>query len=333
MRLLAGAAIVVIALLAPPVRAAQETLRFATVAPEGSAWAREIRRFARDVEDESHGELHIKVYFGAIAGDELQMAERMRREQLDGVISGGMVCAREATSLRVLRLLGLVRDRSEAIYLINRLRSTFEREFEAHGLVALGIAVVGVDTLFSRTPIRSLADLRRDRYWIWDGDETVQKQMGALGVRLVPSPLSDAARLYDEHKVDGFSTVPGAALAFQWSAQARHVTALQYAILPGCALIAQRAFDPLSIEARRAVRSAGAKLEARFNELTASQDEMLLGRLFARQGLVTEAASPRFRAEFAAATVEARVRLGAGLVPLALVNEAVQILTDYRAHH
>ncbi|MGZ3405855.1 MAG: hypothetical protein ACXVAN_05380, partial [Polyangia bacterium] len=51
-------------------------LRFATIAPDGTEWARLSRNFAREVEQGTDGEVQIKWYFGGIAGDEKEMIAR-----------------------------------------------------------------------------------------------------------------------------------------------------------------------------------------------------------------------------------------------------------------
>ena len=64
-------------------------LRFGTLVPDGTAWARELKAFAREVEDVAHQ--RIKFYWGGIAGDEREMIARIKRGQLDG--AAGAVCA------------------------------------------------------------------------------------------------------------------------------------------------------------------------------------------------------------------------------------------------
>ena len=309
---------------APP-----RTIRMATVAPDGTTWAREIRAFARDVEAGTDGQVHVKMYFGGIAGGETEMEEQVRRGHLDGMVSGGMACSHIAPSLRVLRVIGLLRDRREAVYLINRLRPTLSHEAAANGFVDLGIALVGMDLLFSRTPVRSLAELRHGAYWIWDLDDMVQLQLREMGVRFVPAPLPAAAGLYESGRSDGFLTVPGAALAFQWSTQAKYAASLGYTALAGCAVVTVRVFDELPFESQQAIRAAGAKLQARFDDVTDAQDAALLGELFARQGLIFTPAE-RFRTEFFAAAAAAARRLGAQLVPPALLQQATALLADHR---
>src|SRR4051812_13782613 len=85
--------VAVVALLCAP-SAAEETvtLRFATLAPEGTAWAREFLAAARDTELFSDGELKIRWVFGGIAGDENMVPMRMRRGQIDGE-AASITCA------------------------------------------------------------------------------------------------------------------------------------------------------------------------------------------------------------------------------------------------
>ena len=53
-------------------------LRFATVAPDGTAWARLFRAMGRDIDTETRGKLGAKWYFGGIAGNEEQMLAEYR---------------------------------------------------------------------------------------------------------------------------------------------------------------------------------------------------------------------------------------------------------------
>jgi hypothetical protein len=104
-------------------RAAAEpvTLRFATVAPEGTGWAREFRAFARDVEIFSEGQVRLKWYFGGIAGGEVVVPERIKRGQIDGE-AAAITCTSIAPSLRVMRVVGMFRRREETHAIIAHLR-------------------------------------------------------------------------------------------------------------------------------------------------------------------------------------------------------------------
>src|SRR5262245_25400041 len=73
-------------------------LRMASGAPDGTAWARELKSMGDSVDVASRGTLRLKWYLGGVTGDEVETFKRMEKGQLDGVASGGAVCERIAPS-------------------------------------------------------------------------------------------------------------------------------------------------------------------------------------------------------------------------------------------
>jgi TRAP-type C4-dicarboxylate transport system substrate-binding protein len=304
-----------------------------TVAPAGTEWARITRAIADELQTRTGGQVRTKWYLGGIAGDELQMAERVRKDQLDGIASGGTVCTRLSPSMRVLRIVGLFQTRDESSYVAGRLKPIFDEEFRKAGYVSLGEVGIGPDLIFSRNPIASMEDLKKARLWIWELDTVFRWSWPLLGVPIVPTRIDDAWRAYDEKRSDGFLAVPSAALAFQWSAKARYFTDLRVSFLRSCILISTRAFDALSFEQRTALSQTAAKGILQLEELGRRQDEQLIGGLFAKQGLIKTPVSEAFRADFFSQARAVRDQIAAGLVPPALLQKVLTLLADYRAEH
>lgn len=324
--LLAGA-------LASTAAAEPITLRFATAAPDGTAWARLFRAMGRDIEAESNGAVTTKWYFGGIAGNELQMLERMRKNQLDVVMSGGMVCMKLSPSMRVLRLLGLFQSRDEASYVLGRLRAAIDREFAQAGYHNMGEASLGSDMLFTRTPITSVAELKKARLWFWDLDEAMRAQLAAAGLAAVGLPVEDAARAFEERRIDGFMAIPTAALAFQWSAQTAYLSELKLGFLPGCMAMSNRAWDELTLDERNVLMVAAGRFQARLEALGRTQDAELLGGLLARQGLKQTPLSSGFASEFFELARGAREAVRDKLVPGELIDRVTGWVADYRAEY
>ncbi|MCU1283118.1 MAG: TRAP-type C4-dicarboxylate transport system, substrate-binding protein [bacterium] len=318
--------------LAAPVDA-QTVIRMATPVPEGTAWWREIRNFQNVVDKETHGQVRLKIYFGGIAGDEVQMGERIRREQLDGAFSGGMLCMRAAPSMRVMRVLGLFQGRGELGYVLGRLKPDIDEEFRRSGFYNLGLAGIGPELIFSRRPIHSLAEAKATRLWIWGADDTLAPGLTAVGFATVPSRIEDAGKLYDDGKIDGFVAAPAAALAFQWSARTKYLFPLRLASLDACVIVANRAFDPLPDEYKAIIRNAAAHAISRVEETSRAQDDALLGGLFARQGITTIAPSPDVRAQFFDEARGVREKMNGGLVSHQLLDRVLTLLADDRAEH
>jgi TRAP-type C4-dicarboxylate transport system substrate-binding protein len=306
-------------------------LRLATLAPDGSGWARAARTFAREVEQHTAGRVRIKWYFNAVAGDEHEMLERLKKGQLDGIGSGGMVCERVMPSLRVVRLPGLTQTREEASYLIGALLPQLSAEARQAGFTYLTGAAMGPDMLFSRRPIRSFEELRQTRAWRWADDDVQLTVAREMGISVVPGAVDKAVQLFEQGKVDAFWSIPTAALVFQWAQQAPYLLDLHNGYLFGCALVASSAVDGLDPEDRRQLLAAGARLADAFTEITRETDDALLHGAFQHQGVTVVPASERLRAEFFAAWQAARRRLGEKLVPKELLDQVSGLLSDYRA--
>jgi TRAP-type C4-dicarboxylate transport system substrate-binding protein len=308
-------------------------LRFATIAPDGTGWAREVKAFTRQIEIASGGRIAIHVYLGGIAGDDAEMGQRMRRDQLDGGLSAGMLCQDVAPAFAVFRIPGLMQDRAEEAYVQTRLFPTLREEARAHGFILLTTGSLGADVVLSRVPIDSLETLRKLKLWVWELDKTSVAFTRAMGMQIVPLPVTDAGKAYEDAKSDGFVAIPSAIFGFQWFSRKVYLSQLPFAPLHGCALMTATAWDRLSPDLREIVETASVKFGLRIGEATRAQDEELLGGLFARQGVRTMAVSPLLRAQFLDAAHAARDKLGGQLVSQELLLQVQSFLADYRSVH
>lgn len=314
------------------VRADRVLWRLATSAPDATSWARELRAFASDVEAGSDGQLAIKWYFGGMAGDEAEALTRIGRAQLDG-LAAGMACGTVAPAMRVFNIPGIIQGRDEASYLSQKMAPQLAAEAQRNGFALLFTSGLGPTLVFSRTPVKTMSDLRALTLWRWNLDDTGVLATREMGMPVRAGAIDEAARLYDAGRVDGFATMPSAALAFQWSTQARYITGLPIGYVQGCMLVSNRAWDRLSQRQRDVVMAAAAKCAHRFEEVGREQEAQLLGGLFERQGLKRVNASTALRAQYFEAARAARERLGDKLAPRALLDQVLRILADYRAEH
>jgi TRAP-type C4-dicarboxylate transport system substrate-binding protein len=305
-------------------------LRLATPAPEGSSYARELHSFSRELSSSTDGHVDAKWYMGGIAGDELAQIDRMQRGQLDGA-GLALGCERLAPSLRAIRVVGLVRSRDEASVILRRLKPRIDEEMARAGFVALGIGTLGDVIAITRTPVRTLADLKKLRMWVWDKDEIQVRLLRAMGFQPVPLALDAGGAAYDEGRIDGFFAVPSAALAFQWSARARYFLDFSVGEIAACFVMSQRSLDALPIDERQALAAAAAKLSARVEDVGRALDAALLGQLLERQGLKRLTADATMASQFLEEARVAREQMDASLLPGDLLSRVLGWLADYRA--
>jgi TRAP-type C4-dicarboxylate transport system substrate-binding protein len=289
--------------------------------------------FGRSVEQATGGQLRVKVYLGGIAGDEVEEGERLRKGQLDLVASAHMLCQRISPSMRILRLPGLFQDRDESREILNRLQPIFDAEAHERGFIIPGTTAMGAETIFTRVPVHSMTELRKLKLWRWNLDEVAIAADREMGLDIVPLPIEEAGRAYDEGRIDGFFVIPTAAIAFQFSVRAHYFTDLRMSYFLGCPIFSERTFGALPSSQQAVLREAIASLRERTDAIGRQSDEALLGGLFKRQGMVMVEASERFRAEFFAAARAARERTAERFVARPLLDRVVKMLLDYRSEH
>jgi TRAP-type C4-dicarboxylate transport system substrate-binding protein len=235
--------------------------------------------------------------------------------------------------MRVTRLLSVFQTRDEAVHVMNRLEPTFEAEARQAGFVMAGSSGLGPDILFVRAPVKTLAELKKLKLWRWNIDEIGSASARAMGLDIVTTSVDEAARAFDEGRVDGFMTDPSVAVAFQWFTQARYVLDLRTTYLWGCLLVRESSFARLPIAFQEALREGTAEMRERNEEAAQRIDEALLSGLFAKQGVKMLPVSDSFRAEFFAAARRARELVAERFVLRELLVRVQGLLADYRAEH
>jgi TRAP-type C4-dicarboxylate transport system substrate-binding protein len=178
-----------------------------------------------------------------------------------------------------------------------------------------------------------MAELRTGRYWHYELDEVIGTQLSLMGVHMVPLPIVGAGPAFDEGRVDGFFSVPYAAVVYRYGVKSRYFTDLSSMFLPGCVIVLRSAMAELTADEQRTLRDAGARLEARFAKIGKQQDEEVLSRVLPQQGLRAVPMSPAFRRQYLSAARAAGARLGPRLVPLTLVRRVSAIVEETRTPH
>jgi TRAP-type C4-dicarboxylate transport system substrate-binding protein len=313
-------------LLAGP--ALGETLKIATLAPEGSSWMRLSHAWQKAVETRTEGRVRIKFYSGGVLGDERDCLRKIRLGQISGASLTGIGLA---TIVPEVRTLDLARTYLELDGLRAALDATLRKKFEERGFVLLGWGDVGPVHLFSNRPVRSMADLQQLKIWQWTDDPVSSRLFRATGLRGVPMGVPDVLPGLSTGQVDSFPASPLAALALQWSTKVRYVTSMVLAQASGATLIAKPAFDRISPEDRRVLLEEAAKLEgAVLKQIRADNADALAA--MKKSGLQLVETPPAFERELRAKG-EAVAEAEAKSLPSEFQAQVRKIVDEYRAHH
>ena len=265
-------------LLGSPASAAT-VIKLATLAPEGSTWMNTLGELSKDLEKQSEGQLKFKFYAGGVSGDEKDVVKKIRIGQLHGAGFTGVGLGEVAPETRLLDAPWLFRSRAE----LEILRSKFSKELNAAvekgGFILLGWTDLGSVYVFSKNPIASPEDMKREKMWVWEGDPIAQAAYKALGVNPVPLSVVDVMQSLQTGMINGVYGPPLGVVALQWHSKLKHIYPVPIAESTGAVLVSKKFFDSLPEGQRKLLLEVSAKHLKRLNELTNVENDKALEAL------------------------------------------------------
>jgi TRAP-type C4-dicarboxylate transport system substrate-binding protein len=255
----------ILTLGAHTVSAAQQ-LKLATIAPEGSAWMREMRAGAEAVKKGTEGRVELKFFPGGVQGNDVAVMRKIRLGQLQGGAFSSAELAPVVPDAQIYSLPFLFRDQGEVDKVRPEVDALMAEAFEAKGLVLVGLAGGGFTYLMSTRPVRNAEDLRTSKVWVPNGDYVAQIAFEAGGVKPIPLPLGDVYTALSTGLVDVVGNTTSGAIIFQWHTRIKYMIDIPLTYVMGLLALDKKAFDRLApadqVVVREAIGAAFQRLDA-----------------------------------------------------------------------
>jgi TRAP-type transport system periplasmic protein len=169
-----------------------QTLKIATLSPDGSGWMTKMRAGAADIKTRTEGRVEFKFYTGGTMGNDKAVLNKIKIGQLQGAAVSGGSLADAARDIQVYSLPMKFRNFEEVDYVRGKMDPVLTRQLEDGGFVNFGFAEGGFAYVMSKNvPVSSVSSLRRQRVWIPDNDHQSEEAMKVFQVTPVPLSLAD----------------------------------------------------------------------------------------------------------------------------------------------
>lgn len=269
-------------LLAAGPATATTVLKIATLAPEGTAWMREMRAAADAVTTRTEGRVEFKFYPGGVMGNDATVLRKIRVGQLQGGAFTSSELASVYPDTMIYGLPFLFRTQAEVDAVRARMDPLIAQGLAERGLVAAGITGGGFVYLLSTRPIRGREDLAQAKAWVPQGDVISEVTYAVAGVNPVPLSIADVYTGLQTGLVDTVANTPSGTLAFQWHTRVRHLVDMPIAYVIGVLAFDKRAFE---------------RIDAADREIALAEFQTAVGRLDEQTRRDNEAAREALRAE------------------------------------
>jgi len=264
-----GCAIVSIAFVAG---VEAKTLKFATLAPAGTTWMKEMKAGAEQIKQRTAGRVKLKFYPGGVMGNDRSVHRKIKIGQLHGGAFTQVGMAQVYPGIQVLGLPMLFRSQEEVDYVREHVDVVLKREMEAAGFVLLGISGGGFARILSKQPMQDLESLRSSKVWLPEGDEVGLTVFRALGITPISLPIADVFTGLETGLIETIPVNSTAAIAFQWHSSAAYMTDVPINFLIGLLAIRKSVFDKLSAEDQAVMREEMGVVFKRLDELNRIDD-------------------------------------------------------------
>ena len=254
-----AAALVGLAAFTPDARA--DEVKIATLAPDGSAWAKIMTSGGKKISERTGGRVTAKYFFSGSQGDERDVVRKMKLGQIDGAALTAVGLGLIKGDVRVLELPFMFKSDKELDYVRTKMAPDFEKQFDEAGYTLVAWGDVGWTHLYSNIPVATAADLNKTKMWAWTDDPIVRTFFKRLGVNGVPLGVNDVKPSLETGAIDACYGSPLVAIVFQWYTKVKFATdqPINYAI--GALVIRKEVFNKLSPEDQKTVRDTGAEMQ------------------------------------------------------------------------
>lgn len=280
--------LLLLALVGP---AAAQTLKIATLAPDGSAWMRELRAAAAEVKQGTGGRVEVKFFPGGVMGNDAVVLRKMRLGQLQGGVLTASELSLVYPDAPVYSLPFLFKSWEE----VDRVRPTVDpmlaKGFQRHGLRMLGVAGVGFAYIMGDKPLRSQADMSGIKLWVPQNDEIAIRTFKLGGVSPIPLPLGDVFTSLQTGMVDTVANTPSGAIALQWHGKLKAMVDLPLSFVIGYLVVDEKAWARLS-PADQAVLAKSFAAAAHRMDTNVRRDDVSALAAMKKQGLVVTTLEP-----------------------------------------
>jgi len=314
--------------------APQPVIRLGTEVPRGTTVYKLLTEMGEKWRDAPGGGARLIIYPDGTQGSEVDMVRRMRVGQLQAAVLTASGLAEIEPDLNVLQAMPLVyRSFAELEYVRNQLRTELEAKLAAKGVVVVFWGDAGWVRYFSRSQARFPDDFKRMKVYTGAGNYDQIQLMKQAGFNPVPLEWNDVLTAIQTGMIDAVPAPPLFALEGQFYSELKYMLEVNWVPLPGAVVVTKRTWDSLSPDTRQALLKTGRETGVEITAQSRRENAEAVRTMQDKHGLKVQAMTPEMTAKWEQLAESLRPAIRGKLVPAAMFDRVIDLLTKYRSSH
>ena len=313
--------------------AAPGEIKLATLAPANTSWHKALLDMGNAWNKDTSGRVTLTVYAGGTQGDEATVIRKMRPgiDTLQASFLTALGLAELDEAFNVFSMPFFFESDEEEIAVERKLTPVLEQRLQAKGFHLLCWGTGGWVQVFSKKPLRTLADVKNAKLFTAKAEDDWVQWYVANGfhpVALLPADIPTQLKL-STGLIDTAPYPPYLALSLQIFRDAKYMLDLHIAPLTGAMVISNAAWNRIGADDRPKVTAAAQALETRVRAEAPAQDAESVKQMAAR-GLQVITLDPKAVLEFRNAANQLVSTMRGKMVPADVFDMAVQARDSVR---
>ena len=310
---------------------AKVVIKLATAAPKDSIWHENLKKIDQRWQSATDGQVGLRIYAGTL-GDENDILRRIRVGQLDAgtITTAGLSSIDKATQAMHIPL--AFDSNEEMEYVRNGIAKELDPVLAARGFKVLSWGEVGWIHFFSRKPVATPDDLRKQKLFVWSSGDSAdgEKLWQDFGFDIVALSSTDIMAALQTGMIDAYTTPPLVALASQWFPFTPYMTDLKWAPLMGATIITEKGWKKIPAQLRpeleRIVFEEGLNLQLEVRRLEQQATDAMVKR-----GLKIVPVDVAARKAWQEMAERGYAQIRGSVVPEKYFDETLRLRNEYRA--
>jgi TRAP-type C4-dicarboxylate transport system substrate-binding protein len=241
-------------------------IKVGVLVPEGTGWAKIIKKMTGEIKDVTKGNVEIKVYYGGSQGDEQDVLRKIRIGQLQGGIFTGKTLGDINGDVRTMEIpFTFNNNREKALKTLKNLTPYFSENFEKKKFKSLATFEIGQIYLVSQKKVLDLNGIKTLKIWSWEGDPVVNTMFETMNLIGVPLALPDVLSSLTTGVIDA-AYAPGIGIiSLQWNTKVKYVVDFPISYSVGAFVITSDAWSKISPADQKLVSEISKRYETEIN--------------------------------------------------------------------
>jgi TRAP-type C4-dicarboxylate transport system substrate-binding protein len=226
---------------------------------------KDLRAAGLQIRERTSGRVNLKFYGGGIQGTDRKVLRKIRIGQLHGGVFTSNGLQERYPDIVIYGSPMLFDSLEEVDFVRARLDNRLAAGLEEAGFVSFGFAGGGFAYLMSNKPVKGIADLRGQKIWVPEGDQTSYAAMESLELSPVALPITDVLTGLQTGLLNIVATPPVGAVVLQWYTKTKYITTQPLSYTIGLLAIDSNALKGISAADQAVLREVMTKLYKHFD--------------------------------------------------------------------